>query len=329
MALRKLEADLSIISRLGTNPGIDDGLSESELKAKFDEAANIIKDYLNNYLILQIEKTVDVESLLSDILDVTLTKSDKAANAKSTGDEIRGLRTFFEKVVHSGDYALDSDGNFEAEIIGDSVIRINGGEGVIQGNLFSLNVGAYEQIDLEPGTYGLFRNDLVVIRCVKDENNILNYSLAALTGKNTSGDPVDPSYYIGDINGSAKIHDFPLYRIRFDGYDITDVQSLFRVEKNLSEYVESRRISHAVILSANLWESEEGKTSYRQKVAVNGVTSDESLSDVVACPDPDEANYNAYLDSGVRAIAQHENAVEFICDEKPDADLTVNLSVFT
>lgn len=89
MALKKLLKDLSIISKLGTNPGVDDGLSEEQLKAKFDEAANIIKDYLNNYLILEIEKTVDVEALLSDILDVTLSKDGKAADAKVTGDELK------------------------------------------------------------------------------------------------------------------------------------------------------------------------------------------------------------------------------------------------
>ena len=38
MALKKLLADLSIISKLGTNPGIDDGLSEEQL-AKVEEAA--------------------------------------------------------------------------------------------------------------------------------------------------------------------------------------------------------------------------------------------------------------------------------------------------
>ncbi len=176
MALKKLLADLSIISKLGTNPGIDDGLSEEQLKAKFDEAANIIKDYLNNYLILEIEKTVDVESLLSDILDVTLSKVDKAANAAATGEAIRGLRSFFEKVVHGGDYVLESDGSMAAEISGSATIRVMGGEGVMQGNLFALNLGTYEDVELLDGTYGLYRNDLIVVRCTKDDTNALSYA---------------------------------------------------------------------------------------------------------------------------------------------------------
>ena len=103
MAIKPLEADVEIISKLGTNPGIDDGLSEEQLKAKFDAAAKIIKDYLNNYLIHQIDSVVDVDALLKNILDTTLSKDDKAANAAATGEAFRGLRSFFEKVVHNGD----------------------------------------------------------------------------------------------------------------------------------------------------------------------------------------------------------------------------------
>lgn len=238
MALRKLEADLSIIAKLGTNPGVDDGLGEEQLKAKFDEAANIIKDYLNNYLILEIEKTVDVESLLADILDVTLSKSDKAANAKSTGDAIRGIRAFFEKVIHGGDYVLESDGSFSQELSAAATIRIQGGEGVIQGNLFSLNIGGYEDVELEAGTYGLSRNDLVVVRCTKGEAGTLSYALVALTGANTSGEPVDPEYIKGNINGDADTHDFPLYRVKFNSVDITSVEALFKAEKPLHQYIQ-------------------------------------------------------------------------------------------
>lgn len=239
MAIKPLEADVEIISKLGTNPGIDDGLSEEQLKAKFDAAAKIIKDYINNYLIHQIDSVVDVDALLKNILDITLSKSDKAANAAATGEAIRGLRSFFEKVVHNGDYVLDSDGKLTAEISGAATIRVYGGEGVIQGNLFSVNLKGFEDVELEGGTYGLARNDIIVIRATKDETGALSYALKALTGTETSGDPVDPEYTQSDINADGTSHDFPVYRIKFNGVDITEVEPLFEAEMPIAEYIKT------------------------------------------------------------------------------------------
>lgn len=239
MAIKPLEADVEIISKLGTNPGIDDGLSEEQLKAKFDAAAKIIKDYINNYLIHKIDSVVDVDALLKNILDTTLSKSDKAANAAATGEAIRGLRSFFEKVVHNGDYVLDTDGKLTAEISGAATIRVYGGEGVIQGNLFSVNLKGFEDVELEGGTYGLSRNDIIVIRATKDETGALSYALKALTGTETSGDPVDPEYTQSDINADGTSHDFPVYRIKFNGVDITEVEPLFEAEKPIAEYIKT------------------------------------------------------------------------------------------
>lgn len=49
--LKRLDADLNIIQKLGDEPNIDNSLNATELKAKFDEAANIIQRYINEVLI--------------------------------------------------------------------------------------------------------------------------------------------------------------------------------------------------------------------------------------------------------------------------------------
>lgn len=315
MALKKLLADLSIISKLGTNPGIDDGLSEEQLKAKFDEAANIIKDYLNNYLILEIEKTVDVETLLSGILDVTLSKVDKAANAAATGEAIRGLRSFFDKVVHGGDYVLESDGSLAAEISGPSTIRIMGGEGVIQGNLFSLNLGTYEDVELLDGTYGLYRNDLIVVRCTKDESNALTYALVGLTGAKTSGEPVDPEYITGDINGEDLTHDFPLYRVKFDGYDMSIEPLFFASDK------------YSFSVNASEW----GDTApYTQTVCVPGLRDNQKIRVYPSYGDDTDANITMHEACACVSYAKrYGQNVTFTClEDKPSVDINIIAEVY-
>lgn len=51
MNFSKLTDDLAIISKLGDNPGADNGLTAEGLKAKFDEAALIMQAYLNGELV--------------------------------------------------------------------------------------------------------------------------------------------------------------------------------------------------------------------------------------------------------------------------------------
>lgn len=97
MAIPKFQEDMDIISKLGEYPGADDGLSTSAFKAKFDEGSNKIKKFLNEILIPELDLIVDVRALINGILDSTLTMSDKAANAKVTGDALN------RKLNKSGD----------------------------------------------------------------------------------------------------------------------------------------------------------------------------------------------------------------------------------
>ena len=88
MAIPKLETDVKIVSKIPNYPGSEGGLTPEEFKQKFDEAPQIIKDFINNVLIPEMDKTIDVQALLNGVLDSTLTQKDKAAQAKATGDAL-------------------------------------------------------------------------------------------------------------------------------------------------------------------------------------------------------------------------------------------------
>ena len=89
MAIPKFLDDLNIISKLGDDPRVDNGLSTNEFRAIFDKAALLVQAYINTVLLPELDKLVDVEALLESILDTTLSAQDKAANAQATGEALR------------------------------------------------------------------------------------------------------------------------------------------------------------------------------------------------------------------------------------------------
>lgn len=71
-----------------------------------------------------------------------------------------------------------------------------------------------------------------------------------------------------------------------------------------------------VTLSASGWDA-----SNRQTVTVNGIIADEATQRVLPAPAP--SSVLAYRDANVWCIAQAANAVTFVCDTVPSADLKV------
>lgn len=55
MSFSKITKDMNIIAALDDSPA----LSSSELKAKFDEGGKEIKEFINNTLIPELEKSLD------------------------------------------------------------------------------------------------------------------------------------------------------------------------------------------------------------------------------------------------------------------------------
>lgn len=80
MTLSDFTEDVAIIGKLSTFPNADDGLTDEELKAKFDEAPSAIKKYLNE----QVVPAVRGLQKKSGTLRVTITENPWAADKTFT-----------------------------------------------------------------------------------------------------------------------------------------------------------------------------------------------------------------------------------------------------
>lgn len=325
MAIPKFEADVEIISKLGDFPGKNDGLTNAGFKAKFDEAAVLFKKYINEVLAPELDKLVDVDALLAGLLDSTLTKDDKAAPAKTVSDALKSLKRFYAKffaaAVQGGEYIMQTDQNLAATLITANKVRISGGAYVTQGNPIALNVGSYVDIDVESGTAGTYRNDLICARFVRDEDGNEAGSVVLLKGSMDLVGGVDPAYNVGDINaGGAVTHDTPLYRVCLNGQSVT-LERMISVQAPLKSYVDEKRNVTIATLVASSW------VDNMQQVNVDGATADPLETDIFASADPSDENYAAYTENGVRPFKQLDGAVIFKCDSVPGIDISVSVSV--
>lgn len=54
MAFTQFTYDMDVIAKLSDSPNVDDGLTASQLKSKFDEGGKAVKDYINNTMLLEV-----------------------------------------------------------------------------------------------------------------------------------------------------------------------------------------------------------------------------------------------------------------------------------
>lgn len=81
----EFKEDLNVISKLGDNPNTDDGLSAADLKAQFDRGPNLIKKFINDYIVPAINNYVVGTGFLP------LTGGTMKGNIAMSGNKISGL----------------------------------------------------------------------------------------------------------------------------------------------------------------------------------------------------------------------------------------------
>lgn len=326
MAIEKLSADLDIISKLGDYPLADDGMEPDQFKAKFDEAGKIIKQYINEVLIPSLDELVDVDALLKGILDTTLTKADKAANAKATGTALNAhkamIGTVLENAYDCGDFVIPGGDAFAYTLTAGNpgmAFTVKSGMCVMQGNL--IKSSAEKKISIMPAAEGTYRNDLIVLRVMRDANGYDTVTPRHFAGESsiTAAGAKDPVYMGDDINAEVSdngtlARDLPLYRVRVNGTEMT-VEQLFSVGNATN-----------ITLSKNGW----GEIApYTQSVTVFGL-ADKRKHIVTAKPTGTNEQRLAMLEAcACVSFAERDGqTLTFTClEEKPAVDIFATVEV--
>ena len=148
-------------------------------------------------------------------------------------------QSFYQGVFGRQMYVLGTGNEFEAQLTDTNTITVSDGDGIMQGCHFRIDLGEEENIVMQPGSSGMYRNDLLVARYTKDAaTGVEDVSLVTITGTPSEGTPSVPSYNTGEIVNGETV-DFPLYRVHFSGFTIDDIVPLFFIMPSLEAVYQS------------------------------------------------------------------------------------------
>lgn len=133
------------------------------------------------------------------------------------------------------DYVLGGGRESEAQVLTNNSIRIFDAVYCIQGRRDVIPASGYTDVTIANGTQGMNRNDIIVRRYKKDESSeIESTEYVVIKGTPNAGEALDPEVTIGDIRTGATLHEMKLYRVKIEGLNITAVEPLFNILKNMA-----------------------------------------------------------------------------------------------
>lgn len=133
------------------------------------------------------------------------------------------------------DYVLEGGRESEAQVLTNNSIRIFDAVYCIQGRRDVIPASGYTDVTIANGTQGMNRNDIIVRRYKKNESSeIESTEYAVIKGTPNAGAAVDPEVTTGDIRSGATLHEMALYRVKLTGLNITAVEPMFNILKNMA-----------------------------------------------------------------------------------------------
>lgn len=149
-------------------------------------------------------------------------------------------------IYGNGEYVLPICNRMAATMVDTNTIRIMNGDALTCGRHWSID-DAYEEYDIENGTPGMKRIDLVVARIETAPSETIK--IIVYKGEEVSSNPVVPAHISGDLNNGDTVTEMPLYTVPIDGINPDEPIQQFRVSESVVEAWDSLSQNQKTLLT--------------------------------------------------------------------------------
>lgn len=146
------------------------------------------------------------------------------------------FRQVLEGTIGQKSYIITSGENLEPELAANNLLKIRSGMMSHHGNVSSVKIGTYDEVELTNGSQGMKRIDLVVNRYTRNaETNIEKNEWVVIMGTPVASNPVAPEYTVGNLQKGDLVDDCPVFELHYDGINVTEVKKMLSVLPNVAE----------------------------------------------------------------------------------------------
>lgn len=146
------------------------------------------------------------------------------------------FRQVLEGTIGQKSYIITSGENLEPELAANNLLKIRSGMMSHHGNVSSVKIGTYDEVELTNGSQGMKRIDLVVNRYTRNaETNIEKNEWVVIMGTPVASNPVAPAYTVGNLQKGDLVDDCPVFELHYDGINVTEVKKMLSVLPNVAE----------------------------------------------------------------------------------------------
>lgn len=146
------------------------------------------------------------------------------------------FRQIIEGIIGDDSCILPSGENLEPELVSNNSLKIRSGMMCHHGNVSSVKIGTYDEVELTNGSQGMKRIDLIVNRYTRnEEDNTEKNEWVVIMGTPAESSPVVPEYTQGDLQKGDLLDDCPVFEVHFDGINIVEVTKKLEIAKTNKE----------------------------------------------------------------------------------------------